>query len=77
MSVGEASFWNKKYIIQSSWIFHPKWKFSDYFLPLLWFQTRKTLFIFGKQIKIFLTKSESFLTLHRQQNNWNVQGLER
>ncbi len=29
-------------------------------------------FIFGTQIKIFLMKSKSFLTLHRQQCNWNV-----
>ncbi len=28
--------------------------------------------IFGTQIKIFLMKSESFLTLHRQQHNSNV-----
>ncbi len=28
-------------------------------------------FIFGTQIKIFM-KSKSFLTLHRQQCNWNV-----
>ncbi len=35
------------------------------------FQTCKT-FIFGKQITIFLMKYESFLTLHRQQCNWNV-----
>ncbi len=29
-------------------------------------------FIFGTQIKIFLLKSESFLTLRRQQSNWKV-----
>ncbi len=29
-------------------------------------------FIFGTQIKIFLMKSESYLTLHRQKHNWNV-----
>ncbi len=29
----------------------------------------RPLFIFGTQIKIFLIKSESFLTLHRQQCN--------
>ncbi len=29
-------------------------------------------FISIKQIKIFLMKSESFLTLHRQQRNWNI-----
>ncbi len=31
------------------------------------FQTHKT------QIKIFLMKSDNFLTLHRQQWNWHVQ----
>ncbi len=30
------------------------------------------LFIFGTQIKLFLIKSKSFLTLHRQQWNWNM-----
>ncbi len=39
------------------------------------FQTRKT--IFKTQIEIFFMKYESFLTLHRQQHNWNVQGPER
>ncbi len=34
-------------------------------------------FIFWTQIKIFLIKSESFLTLHRQQRNYHVQGPER
>ncbi len=34
-------------------------------------------FIFGTQIKIFLMKSESFLTLHRQQWNYPVQDPER
>ncbi len=29
-------------------------------------------FIFRTQIKIFLMKSESYLTLHRQQLNWKV-----
>ncbi len=29
-------------------------------------------FIFRTQIKIFLMKSERFLTLHRQQHNWKV-----
>ncbi len=31
-------------------------------------------FIFRTQIKIFLMKSKSFLTLHRQQWNFHVQG---
>ncbi len=33
-------------------------------------------FIFRIQIKIFLVKSASFLTLHSQQRNWHVQGSE-
>ncbi len=33
-------------------------------------------FIFGTQIKIFLMTSESFLILHWQQHNFNVQGPE-
>ncbi len=37
----------------------------------------RSLFIFGTQIKIFLMKSESFLTLHRQQGSYYVQGTER
>ncbi len=37
------------------------------------FQTRKT---FGTQIKIFLMKSVSFLTLHRQQGSYHGQGTE-
>ncbi len=41
------------------------------------FQTHKTIFIFGTQIKIFLMKSKSFLTLHKQQRNYNTQGPER
>ncbi len=34
-------------------------------------------FIFRTQIKIFLMKSESFLTLNRQQRNYHVQGPKR
>ncbi len=37
----------------------------------------RPLFIFRTQIKIFLMKSESFLTLHRQQGSYHVQGPER
>ncbi len=37
------------------------------------FQTRKT---FGTQMKIFLMKSVSFLTLHRQQGSYHGQGTE-
>ncbi len=37
----------------------------------------KPLFIFRTQIKIFMMKSESFLTLHRQQRNRHVQDQER
>ncbi len=36
----------------------------------------KPSFIFGTQSKIFLMKSESFLTLDRQQRNYHVQGSE-
>ncbi len=43
-------------------------------LTLMLFQTRKT---FGTQIKIFLMKSGRFLSLHRHQHNWHVQGTER
>jgi len=32
--------------------------------------------IFGTEIKIFLMKSESFLTLHGQQSNYHIQGQE-
>ncbi len=34
----------------------------------------RLLLIFGTQMKIILMKSESFLTLHRQQCNYHVQG---
>ncbi len=34
-------------------------------------------FVFGTQIKIFLMKSESFLTLYRQQRSYYGQGTER
>ncbi len=37
----------------------------------------RPLLIFGTQIKISLMKSKNFLTLHRQQCNWHVQGPER
>ncbi len=37
----------------------------------------RPLFIFRTQMKIFLMKSESFLTVYRQQRNWNVQSPER
>ncbi len=33
------------------------------------------MFIFRTQIKIFLRKSDSFLTLHRPQCNWHFQDL--
>ncbi len=36
----------------------------------------RSLSIFGTQIKIFLRKSMTFLTLHRQQQNYHVQGPE-
>ncbi len=41
-------------------------------ITLLLFQTPKTSFIFRTQIKIFFMKSESFLTLHRPQQNYHV-----
>ncbi len=31
---------------------------------------------YDPQIKIFLMKSKSFLTLHRQQHNYHIQGPE-
>ncbi len=37
----------------------------------------RPLCVFGTQIKIFLLKSGSFLTPHKQQHNYHVQGLER
>ncbi len=37
----------------------------------------RPLFIFRTQIKIFLMKYESFLTLHWQQGNYYIQGPER
>ncbi len=37
----------------------------------------RPLFIFRTQIKIFLMKSERFLTLHRQKHNYHVQCSER
>ncbi len=33
--------------------------------------------IFETQIEIFLIKSESFLTLYRQQRNYHIQGPEK
>ncbi len=44
--------------------------YSCHFKPI------RPSFIFWTQIKIFLMKSESFLTLHRQQHNWNIQDLK-
>ncbi len=41
------------------------------------FQTCRPSFVFGTQIKIFLMKSESFLTLYRQQRSYYGQGTER
>ncbi len=49
---------------------HPRIKTLS-LLTLILFQTHKT-FIFGTQINIFLMKSESFLTLLRQQCNYHV-----
>ncbi len=41
------------------------------------FQTRKTFVHLQNTNEDILMKSESFLTLHRQQHNWHVQGPER
>ncbi len=38
---------------------------------------RRHLFIFGTNIKIFLMKSNNFLTLQRQQRSYHIQGTER
>ncbi len=50
-------------------IIHPKMKILS---PSCRSKPTRPSIIFGIQIKIFLMKSESFLTLHRQQGNWNV-----
>ncbi len=59
--------------------FHPKMKILSlitYTSHSCHFKPIRPSFIFWTQIKIFLMKSESFLTLHRQQHNWNIQGLK-
>ncbi len=43
-----------------------KWKLCHLLLTLMLFQTVRPSFVFGTQIKIFLMKSESFLTLNRK-----------
>ncbi len=52
-------------------IIHPKMKILSV-TPSWRSKPVRPSIIFGTQIKIFLMKSESFLTLHRQQCNWNV-----
>ncbi len=56
-------------------IVHPKLQILTLITPSHVIPRRS--FIFGTQIKIFLMKSESFLTLHRQQKNYYNQGPER
>ncbi len=68
------------YQILTNWLIkklHPKMKIVINHLP--WWRSKpvRPSFIFGTQIKMFLIKSESSLTLHRQQCNWHVQGPER
>ncbi len=61
------------YAIVNAGIVHSKRKsLSLITLALMSFQTVRPLFIFGTEIKIFLMKSESSQTLHRQQRNCNV-----
>ncbi len=55
-------------------IVHTKMKILSLITHPYVVQTHKTFIHLHTQIKIFLMKSESFLTLHRQQRNWNVQG---
>ncbi len=51
---------------------HPKMKMVINYSPSCRSNPLRSSFIFGTQIKMFLMKSESSLTLHRQQRNWNV-----
>ncbi len=47
-------------------------------MKILWLINHSKLsFIFRTQIKIFLMKSESFLTLHRQQCKYQIQDPEK
>ncbi len=57
-------------------IVHPKMKTVS-LIPSCRSKPVRPSFIFGTQIKIFLIKSESFLTLHRQQRNYHIKGPER
>ncbi len=55
-------------------IVHPKMKILSLIThPHVVPNPLRPLFIFRTQIKIFLMKSESFLTLHWQQRNYHVQ----
>ncbi len=54
---------------------YPTWRVSsphneNYVIKYSHSCLSKPSFIFGTQIKIFLLKLESYLTLHRQQSNW-------
>ncbi len=59
---------------------HSVWNglYTDFFYSVIIYSPScrskpvRSLFIFGTQIIICLMKSESSLTLHRQQCNWNV-----
>ncbi len=61
----------------TKWIVYTKMKILSLITHPCCSKPVRPLFIFGMQIKVFLMKSESFLTLHRQQHNWHVQGPER
>ncbi len=67
---------NKKQKLKS--IVHPKNTNSVInYSPSCCSKPVRPSFVFGTQIKIFLMKSESFLTLHRQQGSNHVQGPDR
>ncbi len=53
-------------------IVHPKTKTLSLITHACRSKPVRPSFIFRTQIKMFLMKSESYLTLHRQQHNWNV-----
>ncbi len=55
---------------------HKKDNFVMNYSPSCCSKPVKHSFIFGTLIEIFLMKSESFLSLHRQQGNYHGQGTE-
>ncbi len=65
---GTANYITNKYKIFKG-IVHPKIKISHYYSPSCRSKLVRPPFIFGTQIKIFLMQSESFPTLHGQQQN--------